>query len=85
MSAHDAARDTGVSSSVQGVLTSKWARRSDEKRSPTPEKYPGISGTVCAWTIGGEEGFAVEQMQRRAGYEVEGLTEGGLVAESHGL
>ena len=26
----------------------KCARRRAENRSPTPEKYPGISGTICA-------------------------------------
>jgi hypothetical protein len=29
----------------------KCARRRAENRSPTPEKYPGISGTICAWTV----------------------------------
>ena len=29
----------------------KCAKRRAENRSPTPEKYPGISGTICAWTV----------------------------------
>ena len=29
----------------------KCARRRAENKSPTPEKYPGISGTICACTV----------------------------------
>jgi hypothetical protein len=83
--AHDVARDTGVSSLAQGVLRSKWARRIEEKRSPTPEKYPGMRGTVCAWTVGEAEGCVEEQMQRREGEEGDGLIVGGRMAASHGL
>lgn len=85
VSAHDAARDIGVSSSAQGVLMSRWARRSEEKKSPTPEKFPGMSGTSCVCTVGKAEGCAVEETQRREGVEGDELIEGGRMAESQGL
>ena len=46
--ASEEARESGVEILEDEDEGSKCAKRRAENRSPTPEKYPGISGTICA-------------------------------------